>query len=214
MYKFYKRKSNKMNEIWKDIFEYEGKYQISNYGKVKSVVHIINYKNGHVHKWSEHFLTIGTSKTGYKTVALWKNNKEKRLYVHRLVAEAFIPNYDNKSEVNHIEPVTKEKCDNKVCNLEWVTSKENSQWSIELGRASKPPIHFGKNHPRHKSIYQINENGIIENYWNCIADACRTGEYERHSIIASCKDMNRTYKGFKWFYAEDYERVCHENNNK
>lgn len=201
------------NEEWRDIKDFKGLYQISNYGRVKSLSRIIHASNRDVHH-KNMIMKISKNNRGYYVIALYNNYIFKRYLVHRLVAEAFIPNYDNKSEVNHIEPVTKEKCDNKVCNLEWVTSKENSQWSIELGRASKPPIHFGKNHPRHKSIYQINENGIIENYWNCIADACRTGEYERHSIIASCKDMNRTYKGFKWFYAEDYERVCHENNNK
>lgn len=201
------------NEEWKDIKDFEGLYQISNYGRVKSLSRTIHASDRDIH-YKNMIMKISKNNRGYYVIALFNNNTFKRFLVHRLVAQAFIPNLDNKLKVNHVEPVTKEKCDNRVCNLEWCTDKENSQWSIKLGRASKPPIHFGKNHPRHKSVYQIDKNGVIENYWDCIADACRTGKYERHSIILSCKDIHRTYKGFKWFYAEDYERNHYENNIK
>lgn len=204
---------NLTNEEWKDIKDFEGLYQISNYGRVKSLSRVIHASNRDIH-YKDMIMKISKNNRGYYLIALFKVNKFKRYLVHRLVAQAFIPNIENKSEVNHINPVTKELCDNRVCNLEWCTSKENSQWSIKIGRASKPPTHFGKNHPNHKSIYQINKSGIIENYWDCIADACRNGEYERHSIISCCKGFKKTYKGFKWFYAEDYERSYHEDNNK
>lgn len=201
------------NEIWKDIKDFEGLYQISNYGRVKSLERTIHGSNRDMH-YKDMIVKISKNNRGYYLITLYNTNVFKRYLVHRIVAETFIPTNNNKLEVNHIKPVTKDMCDNRVCNLEWVTSKENSQWSIELGRASKPPTYFGKKHPNHKSIYQINKNGIIENYWDCIADACRTGKYERHSITASCKDIDRFYKGFKWFYEEDYERICYENNIK
>lgn len=201
------------NEEWRDIKDFEGLYKISNYGRVKSLDRIIHASDRDIH-CKDMIKKISKNNRGYYVIALFNTNTFKRYLVHRLVAEAFIPNPDNKPEVNHITPVTKDLCDNRVCNLEWVTSKENSQRSIVLGRASKPPIHFGKNHPKHKSIYQINKNGIIENHWNCIADACRTGEYERHSIVSSCKDINKTYKGFKWFYEKDYKRIHYEDSIK
>lgn len=201
------------NEEWRDIKDFEGLYQISNYGRVKSLDRIIHASDRDIHR-KNMIKKISKNNRGYYVIALFNTNTFKRYLVHRLVAQAFIPNPDNKPEVNHITPVSKDLCDDRVCNLEWVTSKENSQRSIILGRASKPPTHFGKNHPKHKSIYQINKNGIIENHWNCIADACRTGEYERHSIISSCKDINKTYKGFKWFYEKDYERICYESSIK
>lgn len=199
------------NEEWKDIKDFEGLYMISNYGRVKSLSRIIHASDRNIHR-KDMIKKISKNNRGYYIIALFNINMFKRRLVHRLVAEAFIPNPENKPQVNHINPVTKNLCDNRVCNLEWVTSKENSQHSIALGRASKPPTHFGKNHPKHKSIYQINKNGVIENYWNCIADACRTGEYERHSIISSCKNINKTYKGFKWFYEKDYERIYYEDS--
>lgn len=201
------------DEEWRDITNFEGLYQISNYGRIKSLSRIIHASDRDMY-YKDMIMKISKNNRGYYLISLFNTNTFKRYLVHRLVAQAFIPNPDNKPEVNHINPVTKDLCDNRVCNLEWCTSKENSQHSIELGRASKPPTHFGKNHPKHKSIYQINKNGIIENYWDCIADACRTGEYERHSIIASCKNIDRFYKGFKWFYEEDYERIYHEHSIK
>lgn len=201
------------NEEWRDIKDFEGLYQISNYGRVKSLSRIIHASDRDI-CYENMIMKMSKNNRGYYLISLFNTNTFKRYLVHRLVAQAFIPNPENKPEVNHINPVTKHLCDNRVCNLEWCTSKENSQHSIELGRASKPPIHFGKNHPKHKSVYQVNKNDIIENYWDCIADACRNGEYERHSIIASCKNIDRFYKGFKWFYAEDYERIHYEDNIK
>ncbi len=107
------------NEIWRDIAGYDGMYQISNYGRVKS------FKYG---KWR--ILKPSLHTGGYLYVTLSKYNKVKHRYIHILVAKAFIPNPDGKPEVDHRYG---NKFDNYVENLRWVTSKENSKNTKVLG---------------------------------------------------------------------------------
>ena len=108
-------------EKWKDIQGYEGLYQISNLGRVKSVGNNFNRKE----KILKHFL----NKNGYTSVILSKNSKIKRFYLHRLIGIHFIPNTENKPNINHINGI---KSDNKIENLEWVTQKENIKHSIDV----------------------------------------------------------------------------------
>ena len=106
------------SEEWKDIAGYDGKYQISNFGRVKS------------------FCKRGISickpffNKGYLRTTLFKDNKAKKILIHRLVAEIFIPNTDTKPQVNHIDGC---KLNNHVSNLEWVTRQENAQHSVKMG---------------------------------------------------------------------------------
>lgn len=97
------------DEIWKDIKGYEGLYQISNYGRV------LNVKRNHIK-------VACLNHKGYYKIPLYNNNKQKMCRVHRLVAQAFIPNPDNKSEVNHKDF---NKVNNHVDNLEWTSGEEN-----------------------------------------------------------------------------------------
>lgn len=113
-----------IEEIWRDILEYEGIYQISNFGKVKSFA---RYKIGKL-------IYLKEDKYGYYTVQLHNNKIRKWVLVHRLVATAFISNPDNKPQVNHKNGV--KKC-NFDWNLEWATNSENQRHSFhELGRVS------------------------------------------------------------------------------
>ncbi|WNO24238.1 endonuclease [Enterococcus phage SSMH01] len=112
-----------MIEEWKDIKGYEGLYQVSNFGRVKSK-----------HRGSERILKAGTTRLGYLNVCLCKNNQIKNFKVHRLVAKAFILNPDNKPEVNHID---EDKTNNIVSNLEWCTRKENINHGTRTERSSK-----------------------------------------------------------------------------
>lgn len=109
-----------MEEIWKDIKGYEGDYQISNLGRVKSR----KEQFGNVPK--EIILKPVLTVWGYTRVGLRKNKKAKNYFIHRLVAEAFVPNPYNKIYVNHIDS---NKLNNAATNLEWVTAKENSNAS-------------------------------------------------------------------------------------
>lgn len=107
---------------WRDIKGYEGKYQVSNLGNVKS----LNFHR----KNKECLLTPKIDKDGYLEIALYKNGKSKYYRIHRLVAIAFISNNENKKEVNHINGI---KSDNRVDNLEWCTSSENQVHAYKTG---------------------------------------------------------------------------------
>ena len=115
-----------MIEIWRDIDEYKGIYQVSNLGNVKS---LIGY-NGKKYISREKLLSKTLSTTGYYKVELYKEKEKKSLRVHRLVAIAFIENPLNKEQVNHIDG---NKLNNNVENLEWNTSLENIRHSISAG---------------------------------------------------------------------------------
>ena len=110
-----------MNEIWKDIKDYEGIYQVSNIGRVKRVD-------------TDRILKGCKNRGGYLRVRLSKNNLASNKRIHRLVAQAFIPNTENKSQVNHID---EDKTNNRVDNLEWSTAKENSNHGTRNERVSK-----------------------------------------------------------------------------
>lgn len=118
-----------MKEVWKDVVGYEGLYQISNTGKVKSLP-----------KWAgkslrkERILKTPPDKDGYIKVVLCKNNKTRFLSVHRLMAEVFIPNPNNFPQINHKD---ENKQNNNLDNLEWCTCKYNINYGTRTERASK-----------------------------------------------------------------------------
>ncbi len=116
-------------EIWKDIKDFEGYYQISNLGNVKSLDREM-IVNGGIRKYYSKSITQSIEKDGYLTVTLWKNSKSKSFRVHRLVAEAFIENPNNYEIVNHLDG---NKQNNTVGNLEWCTIKENTNHAFRTG---------------------------------------------------------------------------------
>lgn len=123
-----------MQEIWKDIRDYEGLYQISNNGNVKSLGRWVNYKNKGK-KWQEgKILKPLVKKGGYLHVGLWKNGKVKFFIVHRLVAQAFIPNPNNLPQVNHKD---ENKENNVVKNLEYCDAKYNSNYGTRNKRVAE-----------------------------------------------------------------------------
>lgn len=117
-----------IQEEWKDIKEYEGRYQISNYGKVKSLAREVP-RTYRPYSVEERLLVITIDNNGRQVVGLTTNGKTMNKYVHRLVAQAFIPNPLNKPEVNHLDF---DKLNNNIQNLEWVTEKENIQHSYDM----------------------------------------------------------------------------------
>ena len=159
-----------MNEIWKDVNGYEGLYKISNLGRVKSLGNKTTQKK-------EVILRPHNLRRGYKNVALYKNGIKKEVSIHRLVAEAFIPNPYNKPYIDHINTVTD---DNRVENLRWCTPKENANNKRTLKKKSesvkgdKNPMYgkkgilapaYGKHlTEEHKRKISIAKKGKITNY--------------------------------------------------
>lgn len=150
-----------MKEIWKDISGYESIYQVSNLGRVKRIV----FKNGTTEKLKEKVLKPSDNGKGYKIVGLCKNGKIKNHYIHRLVAEAFIPNPNNYEEVNHKDF---NKDNNIIDNLEWVTPLQNTRHYTDSQFAKETNINRGE---KLKKIYydifiKDKEKYIINMYKN------------------------------------------------
>lgn len=125
-----------MREIFKDIEGYEGKYQISNLGRVKSLARIAKSgpNNSATQYLPEKILKVDVIRSGYEQVSFWKDGKKKNHLVHRLVAKAFIPNHQNLTDVNHIDEC---KTNNSASNLEWTTKKDNLNHGTVKQRISK-----------------------------------------------------------------------------
>ena len=169
-------------EIFKDIEGYEGKYQTSNRGNVKS----LNYRGTGKEK------ILKPQKTGdsYLQVHLYLDGKGKFYLVHRLVAQAFLPNPDNLPEVNHKDENPK---NNNVDNLEWCTSKYNSNYGTRNQRVaekiSKPILAIDK------------RTGLILKFVSSIEAERETG-IDHSSIIKCCKGKMNSCGGFYWMYAD------------
>lgn len=138
-----------MQEVWKDIKGYEGLYQVSNFGRIKSLERKRIDRNQIL---PEKILSIRKKENGYLTVSLNKNTKDKKHLVHRLVAQAFIPNIDNKPCINHKD---ENKTNNNVDNLEWCTHKYNSNYNNLFKK-------------RYKKVNQYDLQGNFIKEWNSI----------------------------------------------
>lgn len=206
-----------MQEIWKDIKNYEGLYQVSNLGRVKSLNRICyDSVRKYNKKIFKRILKQAIAKPGYYTINLTKNGKQQTYRIHRLVAETFIPNPYNYPIINHIDG---NKLNNNINNLEWCTYKHNSKEAKKLGLL-KSSINnlkrwngkYGKEHNRSKKVYQIdiNTNEIIQMFYG-IAEASRVTGINATNISACCnhsiKHKNgtswqvKTAGGYKWEFA-------------
>lgn len=134
-----KNETNVSEEIWKDVEGYEGLYQISNLGNVKSLDRYVKQKDNKIKHIKEKMLTSHDNNRGYLAVNLSKDGKTKTHTVHRLIATAFIPNPENKPCIDHINAI---RTDNRIENLRWATYSENNSNPICLEKKSK--VHKGK----------------------------------------------------------------------
>lgn len=132
-------------EIWKDIPDLQGCYQVSNMGRIKSLERTIAANDGRAIRVQEKILVPRPSRCGYFLVWLYKGDLRKGFSIHRLVAKAFIPNPDNLPEVNHKNGI---KSDNRASELEWATSGDNQTHAYKIGlRKSRKGIKLGKRKP-------------------------------------------------------------------
>ena len=208
-----------IKEIWKDVKDYEGLYQVSNLGRVKS----LERKSWNGYKWfikKERILKPRPLKAGYLKVSLSKDGIVKDFLIHRLVAIAFIPNPNNLPEVNHKD---ENKGNNWYCNLEWCDGKYNINYgtAIERSKNNKPnmsgennPMYgkSGKYSPNSKKIVQLTLDNEFIRVWDSISEAVRELGFNSSTIAKCCRGIKHKHKGFKWMYYEDYIKQGEMNN--
>ena len=175
-----------MKEIWKDIEGYEGLYQVSNLGRVKSLK---RETWGHNKYYKEERILVQNVRNycnhSHYGVNLAKDGKYKTHRVHRLVAQAFIPNPENKPEIDHIDT---NPLNNRVDNLRWVTRKENMNNPLTKKGMSKP-------------IIQLSLKGEYIKKWDSAIDVYRELGIFTGNIAQVCKGRLNQTGGFKWKYA-------------
>jgi hypothetical protein len=175
-----------MKEIWKDIIGYEGLYEVSTQGRIKSK------QNNKV------IILKPLIKTdGYCRVALCKQDQKiKWYYIHRLVASAFIPNKLNKLTVNHINEI---KDDNKLSNLEWMTHKENINHGTRTARAV---ANGGGNAPcpvyQYTIIDKKTSQYVFIKRWKSMIEAERQGGYLNSKISEVCSGLHKSHANCFW----------------
>ena len=167
-------------EEWKDINGYEGLYQVSSFGRVKSL------KFG-----KEKILKTTTANKGYEQLSLTKNGKCKTYKVHRLVCESFIPNTENKPCIDHINTI---RTDNRVDNLRWVTHTENCNNPISKTHYSK--CRKGELNHNSKPIIQFSLNGEFIRKYKFMNEI----EFNHSHISDCCLGKRKTAYGFIWKY--------------
>lgn len=179
-----------MEEVWKDVKDYQRIYQVSNTGKVRRLKGSPMTKDNRI-------LVNKTKSSGYKFVCLSVESLCKYYHVHRLVAEAFIDNPENKKYVNHIDC---DKSNNNVENLEWVTAKENSEHA-------RKNIIFNYNNKigiENKSTKQIVQKDLDGNYlylWDCVKNISSYYSIVETAINRACRN-NTISIGFMWKYID------------
>ena len=211
-----------MEEIWKDIKGYEGLYMISSYGRVKS----IGGRRGSSNK--PKILKQGTDTSGYKFVCFRVNKYSKTFKVHRLVAEAFIPNLNRYTEIGHINGI---KTDNRVDNLRWCSHKDNCNNPItkekmlktfrseeyrkkcserekgkKLSDETKKKISISKNGSgnwRSKTVYQYSLDGNLIAIYESTGIAAKETNSIQSKISSCCIGKRKKHNGFIWRYKEE-----------
>lgn len=184
-------------ENWKDIKGYEGFYQVSNLGRVRSLERDVYCQNGIVRHMEEKILVQCLCGDGYPLVNLCKNGKKKNMLVHRLVAEAFLQNPENKPMVNHKNENPLNNC---VDNLEWCTASYNINYGTRNERMiqNRRSYKLG-NHPKAKQVFCVELNKKFD----CIASAQEELGIDRSCIGSACRGKQKTAGGFHWRYADE-----------
>ena len=177
---------------WRDIRNFEGLYEVSREGEVVS----LNYHRTGKKK----VLKPGVDKKGYLVVYLYKNGVKKKYLIHRLVADAFIPNPLNLPEINH---KNEDKTDNRVENLEWCDHKHN----INFGTRNLRVAEKMTNGKLSKSVVQLTKEGEFVRNWPSMMEIQRELKFNQSNISMCCREKIKYSYGFRWMFYEDYIKI-------
>ena len=176
-------------ETWKDIAGYEGLYQVSDFGNVRS----LNWgRRGIIRN-----LYLKKQNRGYRHVELAKDGVRKAFTVHRLVAEAFIPNPNDYKQINHID---EDKTNNTVMNLEWCTQEQNMSHTMSL-HPDKYHV-TGKPFSRKERVIQLSKEGQVLRVWDNLVSIKHEKGFNEWSIGECCRGNRKTAYGFIWRFAK------------
>lgn len=191
------------NEVWKDVIGYEGFYQVSNKGNVKVLDRYIKYPNGFSYKRKGHAVKVYINTSGYPYCHFSKNNKRKLMFIHRLVAEHFIPNPKNFNEVNHIDG---NKLNFDIKNLEWIYKGDNLIHAMNTGLRKRSyssdehlkVIRFNSLQKRKRSVRALNPiTNKVEYEFDLLKDASVKFSCDSHAITRAITN-HKIFKGYLW----------------
>ena len=182
------------SEVWKDVVEYEGLYEVSDKGNARGVAR----KDPLGRNRKGRMLKPGYTSGGYPQVSLYKNGKYRTKKVHRIVAEAFIPNPKGFLEINHRD---ENKSNNELSNLEWCTREYNNNYGKRTKKVSKKVRAINVKTGEVRTFSSTREAGRKGYSSGVVSKACR-GVYKARTGKLVGGD-GRTYKGYKWYYEEE-----------
>lgn len=201
-------------EEWEPVKGYEGYYEISNLGRVKSLERKVQSGN-FIITCHERILVPQLTKSGYYRVGLNKNGKVKHVLVHRLVAESFLPNPNNYINVHHKNA---DKSDERASNLLWVSRSFNIQHSYDYEGHTRANLgKFGKENKRSKPIAQMDLQGNTIKIYDSVSDVQRELGFKEGNISSCALGKYDTMYGFKWAYIKciiPKKRVCKIKDGK
>lgn len=183
-------------EIWKDIEGYDGRYQVSDLGRVRSQDWRVPSSEGRTRVIKGRILKPQPDKYGYMRVNLYADTHMKAHQVHRLVASAFIPNPCHHEQVNHRN---EQKTDNRADNLEWCDVKYNITYGNRSRKVSETRINGAM---LGKAVEQLTTDGQHVSTYRSINEASRATGADNSVIIRCCKGKTETAGGYRWRYAE------------
>jgi hypothetical protein len=192
------------NEEWRDVVGWEGLYQVSNLGRIKGLPKVTSF-GCRTKSLSERILRPTISKRGYYVVSLSHCGKTRTLTIHRIIADAFIPNPENKRAIDHIDT---NRLNNNLSNLRWCTDRENSNnpITLEKNRCNCKKmwvngVFDSRNNTHYRKVAQYTRDGVLIKVWDSIKEASNQLGIDSSSISKVCLGVNpnrKTVGGYIW----------------